>query len=198
MEPLIEPGAGVVLPVLPDVPLPSVDALLLAVGDGVDAALLPVEPLPVEPLLFFWSLPEELPAVEDRPELPLPVELLFALPPVVLLPVVLLPMLPLPVDPVPDVLLPILPAGLEALPILLPVEPPPVVLLTVEPPVELLPVEPDVGPVLLPGIFLLVSTMMISFKKSTIKHPERMRFKGEPVLPAANLWTSRVSALATC
>jgi hypothetical protein len=33
----------------------------------------------------------------------------------------------------------------------------------VEPPVEPLPVEPDVGPVLLPGMFLLVSTMMISF-----------------------------------
>jgi hypothetical protein len=32
-------------------------------------------------------------------------------------------------------------------------------------------VEPEVEPVLLPGIFLLVSTMMISFIKSTIKHP---------------------------
>jgi hypothetical protein len=37
--------------------------------------------------------------------------------------------------------------------------------LPVEPPVELLPVELEVGPVL-PGMFLLVSTMMISFKKS--------------------------------
>ena len=152
-----------VLPVLPDVPLPSVDALLVAVGEG---AVLPVEPLlPVDPL----------------PVNPLPVEPLDELPmllPVALLPVVELPILLLPVEPAP-----VAPAGLEALPILLPVEP--------------LPVEPELGPVL-PGMFLFVSTMMISFKKSTIKHPKRMRFKGGPVVPAANLWTSRVKALATC
>ena len=55
------------------------------------------------------------------------------------------------------------------------------VLVPIEPPPEkLLPVEPEVGLVLLPGTFLLVSTMMISFKKSTIKHPQRMRIQGEP------------------
>jgi hypothetical protein len=130
IEPLIEPGAGVVLPVLPEVPLPGVDALLVAVGDGAVAALLPIEPLlPVEPL---------------------PVEVPPMLLPVVLPPVVLVPMLPLPLAP---------------LPMLPPVEPLPVVPPIVEPPVELLPVELGVEPVL-PGMFLLVSTMMISFKKS--------------------------------
>jgi hypothetical protein len=120
---LIEPVAGVVLPVLPDVPLPGVDALVVAAGTVAVSALLPIEPLlPVEPLLFFRSLPEDP------------------------LPVALLPMLPLPVVPLPVVLLPILP-----LPILLPVEP--------------LPVVPDIEPVLLPGMSLLVSTMMISLLK---------------------------------
>jgi hypothetical protein len=58
-------------------------------------------------------------------------------------------------------ILPVEPAPVEPLPILLPVEPLPVkLLLPVLPPVEPLP------PVLLPGMFLLVSTMMISFKKS--------------------------------
>jgi hypothetical protein len=80
---LIEPVAGVVLPVLPDVPLPSVDALVVEVGTVAVSALLPIEPLlPVEPLLFFRSLPED----------PLPVVLLPMLPlPVVLLPILLLP-----------------------------------------------------------------------------------------------------------
>jgi len=64
--------------------------------------------------------------------------------------------------------------------------------------VEPLPVVPAIEPVLLPGLSLLVSTMMISFKKSTIKHPGRMRIKGEPIVPAANFWTSRERALATC
>jgi hypothetical protein len=71
-------------------------------------------------------------------------------PPVEPLPVELLPRLPLPVEPLPVELLPRLP---------LPVEPLPVEPLPRLPPVELL-------PVLLPGMFLFVSTMMISFKKS--------------------------------
>lgn len=110
-----------VLPVLPEVPLPSVEALLVSVEDGAGAALLPIEPLlPEVPLLFFRSLPEEPPVVE-----PLPMLLLLV----------------------------------EPLPRLLPVEPLPKLL-----PVEPLPVE--LPPVLLPGMFLFVSTMMISFKKS--------------------------------
>jgi hypothetical protein len=150
IEPLIEPGAGVVLPVLPDVPLPSVDALLVAVGDGAVAALLPMEPLlPVEPLLFFMSLPDE-PPVEELPML---------LPPVDELPMEPL----LPVVPLPVVLVPMLPLPFAALPMLPPVELLPGAPPTVEPPVDPLPVVLDVGPVLLPGMFLLVSTMMISF-----------------------------------
>ena len=174
IEPLIEPGAGVVLPVLPVVPLPGVEALLFAVGAGAVAALLPIEPLlPVDPPLFFVSLPEEALPVEPLPMLP-PVEPL----PEDEFPILLFPVVPLPVVLVPVVLAPMLPAPLAALPML--------------PPVELLPVELEVGPVLLPGMFLLVSTMMISFKKSTIKHPQRMRIKGEPAKPAADLfWTSR-------
>jgi hypothetical protein len=85
---LIEPVAGVVLPVLPDVPLPGVDALVVAAGTVAVSALLPIEPLlPVEPLLFFRSLPEDPPPVVLLPMLPLPVIPL----PVVLVPILLLP-----------------------------------------------------------------------------------------------------------
>jgi hypothetical protein len=129
-EPPIEPGAGVVLPVRPDGPLPMVEALLVVVGDGSVVTLRPIDPLlPVEPLLFLISVTAELRLAESLPE--------------------------------------------EELPVLLP-------------PVELL-----------SGNFLLVSTMIISYRKSQIKHPVWMRFKGELLLPATKFGRIQMKGLGT-
>lgn len=55
---------------------------------------------------------------------------------------------------------------------------------------EPLPVEPEVEPGL-PGMFLLVSTMMVSFIKSKIKHPaDGCVVQGEPIVPTMNLRAS--------
>jgi len=63
----------VVLPVRPDGPLPIVESLLAVVDDGAVVALLPIDPLlPVEPLLFFMSVPVEPRPAESLPEDELP------------------------------------------------------------------------------------------------------------------------------
>jgi hypothetical protein len=55
---------------------------------------------------------------------------------------------------------------------------------------ELLPVEPEVE-LELPGMFLLVSTMMVSFIKSKIKHPaDGCVIQGEPIVPTMHLRAS--------
>jgi hypothetical protein len=65
-----------------------VESLLLVVGDGAVAALLPIDPLlPTEPLLFFISVFAEPRAAESLPE----EELLILLPPVELLSGIFLP-----------------------------------------------------------------------------------------------------------
>jgi hypothetical protein len=64
----------VVLPVRPDGPLPIVESLLVVVDDGAVVALLPIDPLlPVEPLLFFMSVPAEPRAAASLPEEELPI-----------------------------------------------------------------------------------------------------------------------------
>jgi hypothetical protein len=60
-----------------------------------------------------------------------------------------------------------------------------------EMPVLLPPVE------LLSGNFLLVSTMIISYRKSQIKHPVWMRFKGELLWPSTMFGRSQMKELGT-
>jgi hypothetical protein len=152
LEPLVEPGAGVLLPLEPDAP-PEPEA-----GPAEEPDM-PEEPIPEEPV-------PEMP--EDVPEVPVPEA---------------------PVAPGVDELLVVVPDAGKALPPVVPgfcAAPPVVEDVAGEP----LPVEPEVE-LELPGMFLLVSTMMVSFIKSKIKHPaDGCVVQGKPIVPTMNLRAS--------
>ena len=160
----MEPDAGVLLPPEPDTP-PEPEVRPAEVPDKPEEPapeeIVPEEPAPEEPVP---EMPEEV------PEVPVP---------------------EVPVAPGVDELLVVVPDAGKVLPPVVPgfCAPPPVVEDVAGEP---LPVEPEPEVELgLPGMFLLVSTMMVSFIKSKIKHPaDGCVIQGKPIVPTVNLRAS--------